>query len=138
MGIIYAEITLKNGNEMALVKKNILHESEVKSITVSAMCDSGAFMLAIPEHIATQLDLPEIEMREFRMADGSATKLPVVGPVWINFKNRQTVCLAVATKDPEVLLGAIPMEDMDVVLDMKNQKMDINPDSPYYASMKMK
>ena len=46
--------------------------------------------------------------------------------------------IAVATKDTEVLLGAIPMEDMDVVLDMKNQKMDINPDSPYYASMKMK
>jgi clan AA aspartic protease len=138
MGIIYADITLKNGNEMALVKKNMLHESEVKSIHVSAMCDSGAFMLAIPEHIVTQLDLPEIESREFRMADGSATKLPVVGPVWINFKNRQTVCLAVATKDTEVLLGAIPMEDMDVVLDMKNQKMDINPDSPYYATMKMK
>ena len=138
MGIIYADITLKNANEMALVKKGVMHESEVKSITVSAMCDSGAFMLAMPEHVATQLDLPEVESREFRMADGSATKLPVVGPVWINFKNRQTVCLAVATKDSEVLLGAIPMADMDVVLDMKNQKMDINPDSPYYASMKMK
>lgn len=102
------------------------------------MCDSGAFMLAIPEHIAAQLDLPEIETREFRMADGSATRLPVVGPVWINFKNRQTVCLAVAKKDTEVLLGAIPMEDMDVVLDIKNQKMDINPDSSYYATMNMK
>ncbi len=98
----------------------------------------GAFMLAVPEHIATQLDLPEVESREFRMADGSAAKLPVVGPVWINFKNRQTICFAVATRDSEVLLGAIPIEDMDVVLDMKNQKMDINPDSPYYASMKMK
>lgn len=138
MGIIYAEITLKNGNEMALVKKNLLHESEVKSITVSAMCDSGAYMLAIPEHIAAQLDLAEIESREFRMADGSSTRLPVVGPVWIKFKNRQTVCLAVATKDTEVLLGAIPMEDMDVILDMKNQKMDINPDSPFYATMMMK
>lgn len=138
MGIIYADITLKNANEMALVKKGVMHESEVKSIAVNAMCDSGAFMLAVPEHIATQLDLPEVESREFRMADGSAAKLPVVGPVWINFKNRQTICFAVATKDTEVLLGAIPMEDMDVVLDMKNQKMDINPDSPYYASMKMK
>jgi clan AA aspartic protease len=138
MRMIYADITLKNANEMALVKKGVMHESEVKSIAVNAMCDSGAFMLAVPEHIATQLDLPEVESREFRMADGSAAKLPVVGPVWINFKNRQTICFAVATRDSEVLLGAIPMEDMDVVLDMKNQKMDINPDSPYYASMKMK
>lgn len=138
MGIIYADITLKNADEMALVRKGELHESEVKSISVSAMCDSGAFMLALPEHVATQLDLPEVESREFRMADDSSARLPVVGPVWINFKNRQTVCLAVATKDSEVLLGAIPVENMDVVLDMKNQKMDINPDSPYYASMKMK
>lgn len=138
MRMIYADITLRNANEMALVKKGVMHESEVKSIAVNAMCDSGAFMLAVPEHIATQLDLPEVESREFRMADGSAAKLPVVGPVWINFKNRQTICFAVATRDSEVLLGAIPMEDMDVVLDMKNQKMDINPDSPYYASMKMK
>ena len=49
-----------------------------------------------------------------------------------------SVCLAVATKDNEVLLGAIPREDMDVVLDLKNQTMDINPESPYYASMKLK
>ncbi len=138
METIYTEITLRNANEMAMVKKGLLHLSEVKSANVNALCDSGAFMLAIPEHLVLQLDLEEIESREFRMADGTSARLPVVGPVWINFKNRQTVCLAVATKDTEVLLGAIPMEDMDVILDMKNQKMDINPESPYYASMLMK
>ena len=138
MGSIYANIMLRNANEMGLVNKNLLKESEVKSVTVNALCDSGAFMLALPEHVVAQLDLSTVEVREFKMADGSSVKLPIVGPVWIKFKNRQTVCLAVATKDNEVLLGAIPMEDMDVVLDLKNQVMDINPDSPYYASMKLK
>lgn len=41
-----------------------MHAGEVKSIQVSTLCDSGAFMLAGPEHIVTQLDLPEIESRE--------------------------------------------------------------------------
>ncbi|MCY7409874.1 MAG: hypothetical protein LH473_06340 [Chitinophagales bacterium] len=95
-------------------------------------------MLALPEHIMVQLELPVVETREFRMAEGSVVKLPIVGPLWVNFKNRQTVCLAVATKDNEVLLIAIPMEDTDVVLDMKNQFMVINPESPYYAPMKLK
>ncbi len=56
----------------------------------------------------------------------------------INFKNRQTVSFAVTTKEHNVLPGAIHMEDMEVVVGLKNQFMDINTESPYYASMSLK
>ena len=38
----------------------------------------------------------------------------------------------------EVLLGAIPMEDMDVIIDPKKQTLEVNPEHPYFAQMKLK
>ena len=64
--------------------------------------------------------------------------MPVVGPVWLKFKNRQTVCLAVQTHDDEVLLGSIPLEDLDVVINPKAQTIEVNPESPYMPKMKLK
>ena len=58
-----------------------------------------------------------IERKEAEMADGTITTVNVVGPLIVNFKNRTTSCNAmVLPGESEVLLGAIPMEDMDVVL----------------------
>ena len=84
-----------------------------------------------------QLDLSIIEYREFKLADGSSEKLPVVGPVSVEFANRRTICYVVSTRD-EVLLGSIPMEDLDVILNPRRQTIEINSESPYLPTMKLK
>ena len=57
----------------------------------------------------------------------------------IRFKNRSTTCRAVVfPKDTEVLLGAIPMEDMDVLIDPKQEQLIVNPANPYIARKSMK
>jgi hypothetical protein len=55
-----------------------------------------------------------------------------VGPVEVRFRNRRCFTGAMVMGD-EVLLGAIPMKDMDLVLRPQLQSLDVNPDSPNIA-----
>jgi hypothetical protein len=84
---------------------------ELQGLEVRALADSGAMHLCIPEHIAIQLQLRELEQREVILADGRRRTVPYMGPI-------------------EVLLGAIPMEDMDLVLRTQLQSITVNPESP--------
>ncbi len=139
MGLVYAEITLINGEDLVLAKRNIIGEDEVKRMNVNMLVDTGAYMMAINETIQEQLNLPVLEKRKAQMANGNVEEYDVVGPIEVKFKNRRTVCNAmVLSGDNEPLLGAIPMEDMDVIIHPQRQEMIVNPDHPYFAQMKMK
>jgi clan AA aspartic protease len=102
---------------------------ELASVEVSALADTGAVHLCIPEHLAIQLNLAELEQREVVLADGRRRTVPYVGPVELRFKNRRCFTGAMVLGN-EVLLGAIPMEDMDLVLRPQLQSVDVNPESP--------
>jgi clan AA aspartic protease len=139
MGLVYAEITLINGEDMILAKRNIIGEEEIKKMNVRMLADSGAYMLAINETIQEQLQLPVIEKRKAQITNGSVEEYDVVGPVEVRFANRQCTCRAmVLPGDNEPLLGAIPMEDMDVLIHPLRQELIVNPEHPYFAQVKMK
>jgi len=101
------------------------------------MADSGAVHLCIPEHTSIQLQLEEIDKKEVTLADGSRKLVSYVGPVEIRFKNRVGFAGALIMGD-QVLLGAIPMEDMDLVLLPHRRQIDINPDNPNFAAARAK
>ncbi len=123
MGLIRGKIQLANPSRL-----------ELQAIDVLALADTGAVHLCIPEHLAIQLDLQEqeLEQREVILADGCRRKVGYVGPVEVRFRNRRCFTGAMVMGD-EVLLGAIPMEDMDLVLRPQLQSLDVNPDSPNIA-----
>ncbi len=110
---------------------------ELKSITVKAMVDTGAMMLCIPAHIAAQLQLVEANQREATMADGTVKLVPYVGPLAISFENRLCYGGALVLGD-EVLLGAVPMEDMDLIISPQHRKVVVNPASPNFPSALVK
>lgn len=120
MGYVHAEIELANPRDVAL-----------KPIQVSALVDTGALMLCIPQHLQLQLHLEELEQREITTADGRRQMVPYVGPVQIRFANRRCFVGALVLGD-EVLFGAVPMEDMDLVVHPAAQKLMVNPNSPNY------
>ncbi len=139
MGLVYADITLINGEDVILAKRHIIGQEEIKQMTVNMLVDSGAYMLAINENIQEQLQLPILEKRKAQMADGSIKEYNVVGPIELRFKNRQCTCRAmVLNGDNEPLLGAIPMEEMDVLIHPLRQELIVNPEHPYFAQLKMK
>ncbi len=100
---------------------------------MTALVDTGAVSLCIPEHIQQQLDLEEAETREATLADGSRRKVAYVGPIHVRFGNRSSFVGALVMGD-EVLLGSIPLEDMDLVISPKLRTVTVNPDSPNYAT----
>ena len=126
MGLVYAEIQLSNPVE-----------SQLSSITTNALVDSGALHLCIPKHLALQLKLTTLEEREVTLADGSHQLIPYAGPVKVTFANR-TAFVGVMIMGDEVLLGAIPMEDMDVIIHPATRSMVVNPESPNIAMTKAK
>jgi clan AA aspartic protease len=117
---IYAVIKLTNADDLALSKRHFLEKEAVRTMTIKALVDSGAYMMAINETIKAQLGLEVSDHQSARLADGSVIQLDVVGPIEVRFANRRTVCEAVVLPgDAEVLLGAIPMEAMDVLITHK-------------------
>jgi clan AA aspartic protease len=139
MGLVYAELDLFNGGDFYLNRQGLLDENEIKKVNVTALVDSGAYMLSINENIKTQLDLPVIEEQFVTLADESTIQVEVVGPVEVRFENRSTTVRAIVLPgDAEVLLGAIPMEDMDVLIDPRQRKLVVNPKHPYVANKYLK
>ncbi|MFH1562332.1 MAG: clan AA aspartic protease [Nitrospirota bacterium] len=122
MGIINAKILLRNPRK-----------SELEPVEVETLVDSGAVHLCIPEHIRIQLELDEIDKKEVTLADGSQKLVPYVGPIELRFKNRVGFAGALVMGD-QALLGAIPMEDMDLVIIPKTRTLVVNPNSPNIAT----
>ena len=139
MGLTYADITLVNSYDETAFKKGLVTEKDIKKMDVKALVDSGAYMLTINDTIAAQLDLEIEDSVEVELADGTHSKRNLVGPVTVRFKNRRATCSAIVLPGAsEVLLGAIPLEAMDVIIDPLLQRLDVHPDRPYLAQVKIK
>ncbi len=122
MGLIYTNITLINPRN-----------TSISSIKTQALVDTGAITLCISQQIADDLKLEKLEDREVLTADGQKKIVPYVGPIQIKFENRNCFSGALIMGD-SVLLGAIPMEDMDLVISPSRQTISVNPLSPSIAT----
>lgn len=139
MGLVYANIELINGEDIVLARRGIIEADEIKRMHIDALVDTGAYMLAINENIQEQLKLPVVEKGKAQLANGHIVEYDVVAPIEIRFKNRRSTCSAmVLPGDSEPLLGAISLEDMDILIHPAKQELIVNPEHPYFAQMKMK
>jgi len=121
MGIVRTEITLKNAIDVSNAQRGIIKDSEIRQTTVTAVADTGAITLVINEAIRQKLGLIIQGKREATLADGVASNYDVTEPVSIHWKDRDSVCRAyVLPNSNNVLLGAIPMEDMDLIVNPSN------------------
>lgn len=122
MGLVSGKVTLKNPRL-----------PELDAVVVDALADSGAVHLCIPQQVMLQLKLEAIDAKEVTLADGRRAVVPYVGPIEVRFRNRVGFAGALVMGD-QVLLGAIPMEDMDLVIIPRTRMLDVNPSSPNIAS----
>ncbi|MGI8436601.1 MAG: molybdopterin-dependent oxidoreductase [Chthoniobacterales bacterium] len=122
MGYVFADLLLSNPRF-----------PELAPISVKARVDSAAYLTCIPASLKTELRLDEAGTRPAQLADGSVIQVPYVGPLFMRFENRQAFAGALVMGD-EVLLGAVPMEDMDVLIEPRSHKLIVNPDHPESAA----
>lgn len=118
MGIIYADLRLANQTR-----------PDLEEINASALVDTGALHLCIPEHLAMQLQLTTLKQREVQTADGKSHLVDYVGPIRISLLGRECFTGALVMGN-QVLLGAIPMEDMDLIIEPAQMRVSVNPLSP--------
>ncbi len=122
MGLVRTKIRLSNPRDPA-----------IGALETSALVDTGAVTLCIPEHVSLQLKLTAIEQREVTTADGKPHLVPYVGPLQVRFENRTCFTGALVLGDT-VLMGAVPLEDMDLVIHPREQTLTVNPLSPNIPS----
>ncbi|MEP7199606.1 MAG: retroviral-like aspartic protease family protein [Chloroflexota bacterium] len=134
MGLLYADIELLNAVDLGLQRRGQLPEDQIRRIKARVLVDSGAYMLSINEVVRRQLDLPKLGTQTAELADGSEIELDIVGPVEVRFENRHTTVEAIVLPgEADVLLGAIPIEGMDVMIDLQRQRLVVNPSHPKIA-----
>ena len=126
MGNVFADIELSNPRH-----------TELRPIRVRALADTGALTLCIPEHVALQLGLETESTREISVADDREMNVPYVGPIRVGFENRICFVGALVLGD-EVLLGAVPMEDMDLVVSPDHREVTVDPASPNLPRVRVK
>ena len=106
---------------------------DLSAMEVDALADTGAVHVCIPAHVQLQLQLDAVGEKEVTLADGSRRLVPYVGPIELRYRNRVGFVGALVMGD-QPLLGAIAMEDMDLVVVPKTRQVIVNPDSPNIAS----
>jgi clan AA aspartic protease len=135
MGEVRTEITLVNSGDVIKARDGFIPESEVRRLTVNAVVDTGAGTLIINEEIREKLGLRVEETSEAMLAGGIKVPSRITEPVRVHWKNRRTTCEALVISDEEdVLLGAIPLEGMDLMVHpLDNEVLGAHGDKVRYV-----
>jgi clan AA aspartic protease len=124
MGTVYAEITLRNAGDIDKAEGGFIKEKDIHQATVRAMVDTGAGTLVINEEVCQQLGLRIEGLRGATFANDMRQICKITAPVQVQWKNRIVSCNAlVVPGSGEVLLGAIPLEGMDLMVNPVDQEL---------------
>jgi clan AA aspartic protease len=117
MGTVYTNITLRNAGDVVNVQRGLIAEKEVRELSLRALVDTGAGTLVISEEVMQRLGLGVRSLRRASIANNTKELCKVTEPVEVHWKDRWTACPALVLPNAtEALLGAIPLEDMDLMV----------------------
>ena len=133
-----AKCKLTNSTDRDNHAEGSIAESAIRSVEVEAMADTGATMLVITQAVASALGAREIRRTRVRYADGRVAPVTIVGPIHLEVCGRTMSADAVVEPlATQVLLGQIPLEELDLVVDPKSREVTVNPASPDMSLLDM-
>ena len=131
MGRVMAKLTLWNNTDLDNSRLGLIPPDAVRTVELEALVDTGATMLVIPEDAAQALGLPIIDHLPVTLADASPLRMPVGGSLKISILGRAMVCdTLIAPLGSTALIGQIPLERLDLIVDPKSREVRVNPASP--------
>ena len=137
IGYVYADIELTNEADLILNQHGYLPDNKIRKITSRALVDSGAYDLILNQEAQDKLKLRVLGKRPIKLADESVIEVDIVGPVEVRFETRTTTVRAlVLPNTEEILLGAIPLEGLDVMIDPLRERLLVNPPEKTNAKIK--
>jgi predicted aspartyl protease len=124
MGRFRVEVELANWSDIRLAEAGLLNPAKVRRVRIQGVVDSGATRLVLPKNVVTQLGLPSAGKVGVRYADQRRAVRTKVRDVWLKLLGREGAFTAmVEPRRKDALLGAIVMEDLDLVVDCTTQKL---------------
>ncbi|MBI1899960.1 MAG: aspartyl protease family protein [Planctomycetia bacterium] len=128
MGRVVVSATIDNLQDLFDADRKLLANDKVRRVTVdNALVDTGATMLSLPTRLIQQLGLRPLRKRQARTSGGAIT-VQLYGSVRLTIQGRD--CISDVTEVPDdcpALIGQIPLELLDFVVDPANQRLIGNP-----------
>jgi clan AA aspartic protease len=131
MGKVMQLIKLVNRFDEQNVSLGLLEPGDVRTVEIEALVDTGATMLVLPADVVARLGVPVAGVRRVRYANGETAEVPWVDGVRITILGRDTVATALVERaGTTALIGQIPLEELDLLVDPKSRELRVNPASP--------
>ena len=131
MGKVMTKVKLTNQEDEMLARRGLLPPDEVRTLEIEALVDTGATMLVLPADVCRKLGLTEVDRRRVRYADGRVREVPRVTNVGIEILGRDMVGSAlVEAEGTTPLIGQLPLEELDLVVNPGTGDLMPDPDSP--------
>ena len=124
MGRFVVKLELANFRDRVLADEGRLAADRVRTVTWDGVVDSGASHLVLPKKIAMKLGVPVVGKTRVRYADQRKALRDVVESVEVQLLGRRgTFKAVVEPRRKDVLVGAIVLEDLDLLVDCRAQKL---------------
>jgi clan AA aspartic protease len=124
-------VKIANSADVENVGRGLMTPNEVRRVELEALVDTGATMLALPENIVRELGAPSLGIRKVRDARGIVIEVEWVGNLRVEILGREmTTDALVLPAGATPLIGQIPLEALDLVVDPKSRELRVNPESP--------
>jgi clan AA aspartic protease len=139
MGDVYVELELENYADIVLSKNGYIPKDSVRKEKVKVLADTGATMLILPEDLVDTLGLERFGKVIIIYADGRKEEKDTAGVLLVKVGKRSMRCdCAVFPPGNEPLLGQIILEELDLLVDCREGKLVVRPESPYFPTLKAK
>jgi len=128
MGRVLVTVKVENLEDLFKVESGTLPPDQVRSVEVTdALVDTGATLLSMPTRLIQQLGLRPFRTKQARTSAGSVT-VQVYGTVRLTVQGRDCHCdVTEVPDDCPVLIGQVPLELLDFVVDPHGQRLIGNP-----------
>jgi predicted aspartyl protease len=124
MGTFYEDITLVNITDRGLAAHGYIKEDGIRTLTVQTMPDTRVWTLVINKEVREKLGLTITGETMSSFADGKPFKSSITEAVKIQWKDRYIELPALVIPEAkDVLLGALPLEAMDLIVDPVHKKL---------------
>ncbi len=136
MGKVVVEVELINSGDEELLRRGHLKAGQVRRIKLPMLVDTGSTAMSIPEEEIKKLGLPLFTETVTRFANGQSTTRKVYGPLHVQIMGRNTAVVTLASHPGmPALLGQIPLEGLDLMVDSKRQRLV--PGHPDFPTMQV-
>ena len=128
MGRVLTEVTIENLEDLWAVKRGLLPPEQVRRITVAdALVDTGATLLSLPTRLIQQLGLSKVSSKRVTSSIGLG-EAAIYDAVRLTIQSRTCTMDVMEVPDTvPVLIGQLPMEHLDLVVDLRNRSLIGNP-----------